>query len=128
MRYGQDWQKMECFQGVDLFDSFVTSWKIKDSGFYIEAELSLWPESKYYTKPKAKEYTCYKKGVMKFLNYKSMKGLLLMSEVEPTIDSDGSIDYGNVEHFFKTQNEFEIHGEFGQVVISGAEFCFEIYA
>jgi len=119
---------MEYFQGIDLFDSFVTSWKAEESNLYIEGEISIWPESKYYTKPKASEYTCYKKGVLRFMGYKNIKGLLLMSEVQPTKDPDGSTDFGNIDYFFKSENEFEIHGEFGQVLISGAEFFFEVIA
>ena len=128
MKHKQSWEEMDIFKGIDLFDSFVTSWKFENGDLSFEIELSIWPESKFYSEPKANEYTCYKTGVLKFSRCSSVKGLLQQSEVRSSIDPDGSADYGNIEYFTKSQNEYEIHGEFGQVIISGGEFCFEIGA
>jgi len=128
MKYKQSWEDMELFQGIDLFDSFVTSWCLEDSILTFELEFSIWPESRYYSEPKNKEYTCYKNGLLVFSGFSNIKGLLPKNDVKPTKDPDGSIDYGNIEYLVKTDKEFEIHGEFGQVVISGGEFTFEISA
>lgn len=93
-----------------------------------ELEVSLWPVSSFYSEPKEKEYTCYKSGALKFTRWSNVSGLLQQSQVSPSIDPDGSADYGNIEYFAESENEFEIHGEFGRVVISGEEFSFEIGA
>lgn len=119
---------MEFFKGIDLFDSFVTSWKLEDNDLSFELEISIWPESKFYSEPKEKQYTCYKTGILRFSRWSNVRGLLQQSGVIPSIDPDGSFDYGNIEYFTKSENEFEIHGEFGQVIISGGEFGFEIGA
>lgn len=128
MRYKQSWEEMELFQGIDLFDSFVTSWDLKEGILSFELEVSIWPESSHYSEPKEKEYTCYKSGLLKFSGFSNIKGLVPKSDVKPTRDPDNSVDYGNIEYFAKTDKEFEIHGEFGQVVVSGGDFTFEISA
>lgn len=119
---------MESFKGIDLFDSFVTSWSIKEGNLLFELEVSIWPESKYYSKPKEKEFTCYKIGLLTFSGFSKIKGLKRKRDVKPTKDPDGSIDYGNIERFSRTDSELEIYGEFGQVIISGGDFTFEVYA
>jgi len=128
MKYKQSWEEMNIFKGIDLFDSFVTSWQIEGNDLSFEIEFSIWPESSCYSEPKENEYTCYKTGVLKFSGWSNVRGLLQQSGVSPTKDPDGSFDYGNIEYFTKSENEFEIHGEFGQVTISGGEFSFEICA
>ena len=128
MKYKQSWEEMEFFKGIDLFDSFVTSWKLEGSELSFFLEASIWPESDFYSEPKKKEYTCYKNGVLKFSRWSNVKGLLQQSQVTPSTDLDGSVDYGNIEYFVKTESEFEIHGEFGKVVVLGGEFSFEISA
>lgn len=128
MKYKQSWEEMESFKGIDLMDSFITSWKQEDDSLSFELEVSIWPDSKYYSEPKEKEYTCYKTGILKFSGFSILKGLLQSSEVSSSTDPDGSIDFGNIEYFAKSESGFEIHGEFGQVVILGGEFCFEISA
>ncbi|GIU34406.1 hypothetical protein TUM4644_35640 [Shewanella colwelliana] len=119
---------MEVFKGIDLYDSFVTSWNVDGSGLSFELEVSIWPESTYYSAPNENEYTCYKTGVLRFFGYSHVKGLLGQNKVRSSRDPDGSVDYGNVEYFAKSECKFEIHGEFGKVVISGGEFLFEINA
>ncbi len=119
---------MGFFKGIDLFDSFVTSWQLEDSDLSFRLEVSIWPESDFYSEPKEKEYTCYKNGVLKFSGWSNVRGLLLQSQVTPSTDLDGAVDYGNIEYFAKTESEFEVHGEFGKVLISGGEFSFEISA
>ena len=128
MKYKQSWEDMEAFKGIDLYDSFITSWSLDGDGLSFELEVSIWPESPCYSTPKANEYTCYKTGILRFFKYSKVEGLLDKNEARSSRDPDGSVDYGNVEYFAISECEFEIHGEFGKVVISGGEFIFEINA
>ena len=128
MNSKQTWEQMELFKGIDLHDSFVLSWSFNKVEISFELEVSIWPESTYYSKPKEDDYTCYKPGLLKFRGFENTRGILSMSEVKPSKDADGSIDFGNIEYFSKTNNQFEIHGDFGKVVISGGEFSFDISA
>lgn len=122
-----NWRTIELFKGIDLNDSFVLEWCHSKNQFVIELEASIWPESKYYKQPKINEYTCYQKARLSFINIKSCTGLRTMKNVKPTIDPDGSKDYGNIYNLESNCGSFMISGEFGKVEITGGEIQFEIH-
>lgn len=126
MRYKLDWEEMECFKGIDLFDSFVLSWQVTGDSLIILLEASVWPASEHYSEPKSDEYTCYKNFNLEFRGTESISGLKDMSEVTPLEDPDGSKDYGNIEYLVKYANRFELHGEFGEVSIESGELRFDV--
>ncbi len=128
MQYKLDWEEMEEFKGVDLFDSFIESWELKDNQLVFNFDASIWPGSDSYEKPKKNEYTCYKKAKLEFSGFNSINGLKPMAEATTSTDATGEKDYGEFEYFAKTKNGFEIHGEFGQVIIQGGKFVFQINA
>ena len=123
-----EWQDMGCFKGIDLNDTFVLSWNITNNNIAFDLEVSIWPESEHYDSLKSNEYTCYKKGTLKFEGAKEVQGLKECKEVNPSTDSDGSIDYGNIDHLVKTPSGYELIGEFGNVIITGGGLKFGICA
>ena len=124
MKYGRNWESFGEFKGIDLFDSFVLNWSYKPTALELGLEVSIWPESQYYNKPKPDEFTCYRKAILRFENIGSISGLLEMENVKPSIDPDGSKDYGNIEHLFQDETGFDLHGDFGEVRISGGKLLF----
>ena len=42
-------------------------------------------------------------------------------------DPDGSIDYGNIDSLIKTESDFELTGEFGNVKVEGGQLDFKIH-
>ena len=122
------WQEMACFTGIDLHDSFVLSWNTKNNSIVLELEVSIWPGSSHYDAPKKNEYTCYKRGALRFNGASKIQGLKDCKEVTPSQDPDGSKDYGNIEHLSQTLTGYELRGEFGNVIITGSELNFEVYA
>ncbi|MDG5501212.1 hypothetical protein [Marinobacter sp. BGYM27] len=123
-----DWREMPVFEGVDLNDSFILGWT-QDGGrlaFYIEA--SIWPESKYYSTPKAGEYTCYRSAVLEFVRAIEITGLRPIELTPPSIDPDGSKDYGNIDLLVTSESGFSLAGDFGDVSIRGGELRFDIHA
>jgi len=122
-----DWSEMSVFEGVDLSDSFILGWT-QDGGrlaFYIEA--SIWPASKYYSTPKAGEYTCYRKAVLEFVGSIEIIGLRPIELTPSSSDPDGSKDYGNIDSLMALGNGFRLTGDFGDVSIKGGELRFEIH-
>ena len=121
-----NWKELEIFKGIDLNDSFILSWSSgsKDLTFLIEA--SIWPESKYYEKPKIDEYTCYKPARLSFHNFTKITGLLNATEVQSSVDANDVIDFGNIDHLEKNSEGYIIVGDFGHVVISGGEMKLEV--
>jgi hypothetical protein len=123
-----NWTESETFKGIDLNDSFVLSWSQEGGSLSIDLEACIWPESKYYSKPKKDEYTCYKKAVLSFVGVESIEGLKPIDSVSLTsTDLDGTIDYGNIDSLLKTSSGFEVEGDFGSVVITGGELKFEVH-
>ena len=122
------WRDMDCFKGIDLEDTIVLSWSQTNNHVVFQLEVSIWPESPHYEAPKINEYTCYKKGVLKFSGTSNVQGLKEQAHAISSIDTDGSIDYGNIDYLGKTASGFEVVGEFGSVHITGGELSFEIYA
>ncbi|MBU6953255.1 hypothetical protein [Hahella sp. HN01] len=122
-----DWSQIEIFKGIDLNDSFVLNWDQDGDSLVFDLDASIWPESEYYSKPVEGEYACYRKATLIFTNVKNISGLRNIESVIPTIDPDGSIDYGEIETFCLTSSGFKLSGDFGLVTIQGGEFTFEIH-
>lgn len=111
---------MDSMDGIDLQDSFILGWAVSENEFSIQLEASIWPSSVHYTRPKPSEYTCYKKAALTFFNFSHISSVKEQTEITPTTDLDGSLDYGNIDSFSKTASGFSISACFGNVtVISG---------
>ena len=121
-----NWEVMEIFKGIDLNDSFVLSWRQGTHELTFELEASIWPESKYYEKPRIDEYTCYKSAELSFKNIKELSGLLEMNQVKAATDDSGEKDYGNIDNLEENSEGFLVEGDFGSVSIVGGEISFEI--
>ncbi len=117
---------MEIFKGIDLNDSFVLSWHQGENELTFGLEASIWPESRYYEKPKPNEYTCYKPAILLFKNFKELNGLLELNQVKVVTDASGEKDYGNIDNLEENNNGFLVEGDFGSVSITGGEISFEI--
>jgi hypothetical protein len=122
-----DWRQLEEFKGIDLNDSFVLGWKQSLNELSFELKASIWPESIFYEAPKANEYTCYRKATLSFSEIKSVVGLTSIESARYSTDPDGSIDYGNIDSLDITENGFNVVGDFGEVIITGGVFSFEIH-
>lgn len=108
------------FKGIDLGDSFVLSWKREGANtLSFNLVLSIWPESEYYETPKENEYTCYRNGTLTITKIDHLSGLKEMRDVLCSTDVDGTVDYGNIDHFEKVETGFEIDGDFGSVIVVG---------
>ena len=122
-----DWRQLEDFKGIDLNDSFILSWEQSINKLSFELEASIWPESMFYTKPPANQYTCYRKATLSFAEIEGVVGLISMDLARYSTDPDGSIDYGNIDSLIVTANGFNVVGDFGEVIITGGVLSFEIH-
>ncbi len=82
--------------GIDLSDSFVLGFHLNKDKFIIDLELSIWPESPFYEQPNKDEYTCYKKGILRFSGLEMIEGFTELLSIKPSVDSDGTPDWGNI--------------------------------
>ena len=122
-----NWNQIELFKGIDLNDSFVLGWVQESDLLRFELEASIWPESNYYSKPIAGEYTCYRKATLIFKDFQRIVGLKSIELVPSATDPDGTVDFGNIETLSETENGFQLSGDFGSVNIIGGELRFEVH-
>ena len=122
-----DWFDMEEFQGVDLNDSWVLSWKETEDDLVFQVEASLWPGHPKYAEPPKSDWTCYKKATLSFPLKKRVDGLRPMSEVSYSTDADGSIDYGNIYMLQRNgDGSYRLCGNFGDVIIESDNLIFRL--
>jgi len=117
---------MEDFVGIDLNDSFVLDWELRESDLEFKLEASIWPDSKHYTKPESEDWTCYRPAKLRFRSVEKVEGLLTLHEAKFSTDKSGKKDYGNIDGLEKTVNGFLIEGDFGKVVLTKGNMGFEI--
>ena len=122
-----DWTELSEFKGIDLNDSFVLSWEQTSDKIVFNLEASIWPQSPHYSKPEPNEHTCYRKASLSFTGIKEINGLQPIETVKPTIDPDGTSDYGTIELLTQYSNGYSIVGEFGAVKITGGQLEFKIH-
>lgn len=108
----EEYNDIEAFAGIDLTDSFIIDWNYNGDDFQIALEFSIWPESQYYQTPKSGDYTCYRMGVIKFLQIRNFKGYILPENIQPNIDPDRSKDYGNVDSLEIENNKYILITDF----------------
>jgi hypothetical protein len=106
-------------------DCWVLNWIFENNNLVFSIQASLWPGHPLYEPPPPDAYTCYKNANLTFHNVSSVNGLLEMEDVKPTIDPDGSKDYGSIDVFRKIENDFEISGDFGRVFIKAENVTLE---
>ncbi|OAQ40792.1 hypothetical protein A5893_07600 [Pedobacter psychrophilus] len=96
-------------KGIDLEDSWLLGIEYFEnkSLLIIDLEFSIWPESKYYSKPKENEWTCYKKGQIKFKEVEQLNGIISLKDFKPSIDSESEKDWGNIYGLRIEENKFK---------------------
>jgi hypothetical protein len=114
--------------GIVLEDSWILGWSIDGDDLQIEMEFSIWPESPFYNEPLNDEYTCYKTGTLTFHNIKSMKGFKEFENTKPTIDPDGSKDWGSIYGLSKNNNFVSFSTEENDVEIESTELTIKLNA
>ena len=118
---------MNSMDGIDLQDSVVLDWAMSENELVFHIEASIWPNSKHYSKPQLDEYTCYKKAVLRFVNFKSVGGLKEKIDVPQSSDVSGEKDYGNIDSLSSTRVGFCLEGNFGSIEVIGGEVVFDVH-
>lgn len=104
-------------QGIDLTDSCVLGWDHQGDTLEFRMDFSLWPESQYYREPKPNEWTCYRRGRLRFDHVTKIQGLKSLTDIKWASDASGERDAGNIDYFDEKQGTIQMGGEFGDVVV-----------
>jgi hypothetical protein len=120
-----DWLEIPEFFEIDLAESYVLGWSIFKDNIEFKLEVVLCPGHPEYKKP-VSDWTCYRNGSLAFRGVKSLEGLPNQSEVRPSTDASGSLDYGNIDTFTLIDNCFELTGDFGIVTFTASKFSLDL--
>jgi len=113
-------------EGIDLSDSWILKWERTNSTFIIHLEFSIWPKSPHYSTPKHNEFTCYKKGVLKFFGVKELIGFVELDTIKPSTGADVEIDYGNINGFELIENRYKFETDFSDIEVVCDEIKMEL--
>jgi len=108
-----NWTELPAFKGIDLSESYILGWAISESTLEFQLEVVLCPEHPQFQQPPSSEWACYHPGHLIFEDLESLTGLPLQSEVFPTTDATGAIDFGHIDSLTVNGNHFEVAGDFG---------------
>ena len=112
--------------GIDFTDSWVLGWKITEPILEFSVEFSLSADNPLYRTPKKDEWTCYRKGLLRFEGVTAVDGLKEEADVRYSIDPDGSKDFGNIESFEVETDHIHFSGDFGDVRVHCSSWSLQI--
>lgn len=100
-------------KNIYLEDSFVLGIKEKNNEIEFIVDFVLTENHPLYSIPKENENYCYKKGILLFKGVTSV----LWEERKKNFffDKNNEIDYGNIDCFYFSKNNFRLSGDWGIV-------------
>lgn len=118
-----DYWKFSGFEYIYLEDSYVL--KI-ETGPMVEiiVEAVLRDSHPLYEAPKPGEQYCYRTGKIIFPLVRNFHWV--KKNMVPTIDPDGSADYGNIDEFYLLDGAYRILGQWGELNIESEPPYFEV--
>ena len=110
----RDWTAIPSFDGLDLTESFISSWEHREGLLQFEVDFVLTKVHPKFRPPVAGEWACFRRGSLIFPNVSSLEGLPKMSSVRPAVDATGANDYGHFDSFTESApGRFDVTGDFG---------------
>ncbi|MCY7386431.1 MAG: hypothetical protein LH628_28485 [Microcoleus sp. CAN_BIN18] len=113
------------FENIYLEDSYVLSINAKTS-IQILLEAVLTEHHPLYTQPLPGEQYCYRRMTVNFPHPQTYD--LVVNNISPIADPDGSIDYGNIDEFFRADGKYYLRvGEWGELtIVSDSPMIFDV--
>jgi len=112
------------FENIYLEDSYVLSINAKTS-IKILLEAVLTENHSLYTQPLPGEQYCYRRMTVNFPHLQTYD--LVLNNISPIADPDGSIDYGNIDEFFMVDDKYYLRGEWGELaIVSDPPILFDV--
>lgn len=107
------------FENIYLEDSYVLGIKYSGRELSFIMELVLTENHPMYSPPKESEQYCYRNGEMIFKNVSEVKWI--NRSMQPNIDFDGAVDYGNIDSFELSEGGYHLEGDWGEVIVYSSE-------
>jgi hypothetical protein len=112
------------FENIYLEDSYVLSINDKTS-IQILLEAVLTENHSLYTQPLPEEQYCYRRMSLNFPYPQTYD--LVLNNISPIAEPDGSVDYGNIDEFFSADGKYYLRGEWGELtIVSDPPLLFDV--
>lgn len=108
------WQ-LPGFENIYLEDSYVLSINANTISIQILLEAILTENHPLYTPALSGEQYCYRQMTVYFPHPQTYD--LVLNNISPIADPDGSVDYGNIDDFFMADDKYYLRGEWGELTI-----------
>ena len=108
------WQ-LPGFENIYLEDSYVLSINANTISIQILLEAVLTENHPLYTPALSGEQYCYRQMTVNFPHPQTYD--LVLNNISAIADPDGSVDYGNIDEFFRADDKYYLRGEWGKLTI-----------
>ena len=105
------YHEIDGFEFLYLENSWILDISNTDSELRFEIDCVLTENHNLYCSPKFGERYCYKKATIVFCNIRNF--LIFERTNFNSIDSDGSVDFGNIDIFKFKRNTYLLEGDWG---------------
>lgn len=114
-----DYYNIEELENVYLEDSYVLRIKTDSNSAEFRLSVVLTENHPLYNPPKQDEYYCCKKAVLSFPAATEI--IWVEVNIDPAIDANGEVDFGNIDSFFYNDQYYELSGSWGELKIQSAK-------
>jgi hypothetical protein len=111
------------FETFLLEESWVLEIEAHPRTLSIKLELALVPEHPDYTAP-GPGALCHRSGMIRFGGVESLSWS--HQTLQPATDATGEIDYGHIDTFDWTPEEFRLIGDFGHITLRATDVRVEL--
>lgn len=112
------------FEHVYLEDSYVLDIQINPSSAEFLLRVVLTEDHPLYNAPLSGEKYCYRNGLLRFTNVERVEWL--EKSMMPYTDATGSVDYGNIDEFYLSDEHYYLNGDWGELKITSSPPTLEI--
>ena len=107
------------FENVYLEDTYVLDIVEEPTRLIFTLDVVLTEGHPLYQVPSIEEQYCYRKALLEFSGIKKI--MWISRHLQPFTDATGSVDYGNIDIFYKSDFTYHLEGDWGSVDIEPSE-------
>ena len=107
-------------EGIELEGSYVLAISILPYEVHMKMDFLLNQESSLYVPPISTERGCYRRGEISIRKFSSLHWDA--TGTPPAFDALGESDYGCLDSLIKTEEGFELYGDWGAIRVNDGEF------
>ncbi|MFN8526682.1 MAG: hypothetical protein U0821_26560 [Chloroflexota bacterium] len=122
----KDYVSLPDLRHIFLEESWVLSIHLAPNNLSIELDFVLMPEHPSYEAPGTQEVHCYRRGIMRFGDVRSLSWNC--DAFQPSADATGEMDLGHIHSMAFDGDTYHVDGDIGVLTIRAASCRVELSA